>query len=184
METVQSLRRRAQANGNLRSDSEQQVYYAGSNIVVAPLYPNVVYVRYYDPFLVYGPWWWPAYRPIVWRPFAPRVVVINRPVYVHRPVYVQSPVVIQHPVVVRPPVTRTQVRSEPEPRRYNGPPSPAIREQQRAREEQHQNHERMPEARRGPIAQPQSQGQGVLRASESRGRPQQQQQHRDDRRRG
>jgi len=174
METVQSLRQRAQASGNLRSDSEQQVYYEGSNIVVAPLYPNVVYVRYYDPFVVYGPWWWPAYRPIVWRPFAPRVVVINRPVLVHRPVHVQRPVIIQHPVVVRPPVTRTQFHREPEPRRYNGPPSPAVREQQRAHQQIQQNYyQRMPDARRGPTAQPQP-----------RGRPEQQQQHRDDRRRG
>jgi len=184
MDTVQSLRQRAQASGNLRSDSEQQVYYQGSNIVVAPLYPNVVYVRYYDPFVVYGPWWWPAYRPVVWRPFAPRVVVINRPVYVHRPVHVQRPVYVQRPVVVhrppvdhrpvvvRPPVTRTQF--QPEPRRYNGPPSPAVREQQRAHQETQQNYyQRTPDARRGPVAQPQS-----------RGRPEQQQQHRDERRRG
>jgi hypothetical protein len=181
METVQSLRRRAQASGNLRSDNEQRVYYEGSHILVAPLYPNVVYVRYYDPFVVYGPWWWPAFRPIVWRPFAPRVVVINRPVYMHRPINVQRPVYVQRPVVVHrppvvvhPPVTRTQFRHESEPRRYNGPPSPAVREQQRAYQQTRQNYyQRMPEARRGPIVQPQS-----------RGRPEQQQQHRDDRRRG
>ena len=195
METVQSLRQRAQASGNLRSDSEQQVYYQGSNIVVAPLYPNVVYVRYYDPFFVYGPWWWPAYRPIVWRPFAPRVVVINRPSYVQRPVHVQHPVYVQRPVVVqrppvnnrppmdhrpvevRPPVTRTQYRNEPAPRRYNGPPSPAVREQQRAYQQVQQNYyQRAPEVRRGPTVQPQSRGEGTFRP--------QQQQHRDDRRRG
>jgi hypothetical protein len=203
METVQSLRQRAQASGNLRSDSEQQVYYEGSNIVVAPLYPNVVYVRYYDPFVVYGPWWWPAYRPIVWRPFAPRVVVINRPVYVHRPAYVQRPVyvhrpvytqrpaVIQHPVVVRPPVTRVQFRNEPEPRRDNGQPSPAQREQQKyARERQkeraqQQGSNRPSEPRRQQSSQPQrppqSQGQGKF--SEPRGNSQQRQsggsRHRD-----
>lgn len=161
METVQSLRQRAQASGNLRSDSEQRVYYEGSNIVVAPLYPNVVYVRYYDPFVVYGAWWWPAFRPIIWRPFAPRVVVINRPVYVQRP------------VVVRPPVTRVQFRSEPEPRRYNGPPSPAIREQQRPRQDQHQGqgYQRVVETRRAPLVQPSSQGQGKF--AEPRGQSQQ-----------
>src|SRR5262245_1268051 len=70
MDTVQTLRQRAQASGYLRSDENQQVYYEGSSIVVAPVYPHYVYVRYYDPFVVYGAWWWPAYRPIVWRPFA------------------------------------------------------------------------------------------------------------------
>lgn len=158
METVQSLRQRAQASGNLRSDSEQRVYYEGSNIVVAPLYPNVVYVRYYDPFVVYGTWWWPAFRPIIWRPFAPRVVVISRPVYLQRPVYVQRPVLIRHPVVVRPPVTRAQFRSEPEPRRY----------------------QRVVETRRAPIAQPSSQGQGKF--AEPRGQSPQRQ-HGGDRRR-
>jgi hypothetical protein len=189
METVQSLRRRAQASGNLRSDSEQQVYYEGSNIVVAPLYPNFVYVRYYDPFVVYGAWWWAAYRPIVWRPFAPRVVVINRPVYVnrpayvHRPVYVQRPVQVQQPVVVhrppadhrpvvvRPPVTRTQFRPGPEPRRDNGGPSPAERVQrdyQRDREKARapqQGSNRDPEQHRQTIAQPPNQPQGKFAAA-------------------
>jgi hypothetical protein len=123
------------------------------------------------------------------------VVVINRPIYVQRPVPVQHPVYVQRPVVVqrppvnnrppmdhrpvevRPPVTRTQYRNEPAPRRYNGPPSPAVREQQRAHQEIQQNYyQRMPEARRGPTVQPQSRGEGTFRP--------QQQQHRDDRRRG
>jgi len=94
-------------------------------------------------------------------------------------------VVVQHPVVVRPPVNHAPLRYDSEPRRYNGPPSPAVREQQRARLETQQNYDqRIPEARRGPTVQPQSHGQGVVRAAESRGRPQPQQQHRDDRRRG
>src|SRR5262249_25652831 len=36
---------------------------------VQPVYPQVVYVPYYDPFVVYGAWWWPAYRPVVFRPW-------------------------------------------------------------------------------------------------------------------
>jgi len=183
METVQSLRRRAQASGNLRSDSEQQVYYQGSNIVVAPLYPNVVYVRYYDPFVVYGAWWWPAYRPIVWRPFAPRVVVINRPIYVNRPAYVHRPVYVQRPpvvaprppvvhgpVVVRPPMTRTQFSPGPQPRRDNGGPSPAERVQQdyqrdreKARAPQ-QGSNRVPDSRRQSNNRPQNQPKGLFAA--------------------
>jgi|SRR5881394_1746511 len=176
MDTVQSLRQRAQASGYLKSDSQQQVYYEGSNIVVAPVYPHVVYVRYYDPFVVYGAWWWPAYRPVVWRPFAPRVVVVNRPIYVNRPVYVHRPVVVQNrppvvrgPVVVQhPPMTRTQFSPGPEPRRDNGGPSPAQREQQKyAREREkarapQQGSNRVPEDRRQPIVRPQSQPKGVF----------------------
>jgi hypothetical protein len=176
MDTVQSLRQRAQASGYLRSDSEQQVYYEGSNIVVAPAYPHLVYVRYYDPFVVYGAWWWPAYRPVVWRPFAPRVIVVNRPIYVNRPVYVHRPVVVQNrppvvrgPVVVqRPPMTRTQFSPGPEPRRDNGGPSPAQREQQKyAREREkarapQQGSNRVPEDRRQPIVRPQSQPKGMF----------------------
>ena len=77
MTTVQTLRQRAQASGYLRSDGEQQVYQQGPAIVVQPVYPQYVYVRYYDPLLVYGTWWWPAYRPVFWRPWAPCVVFVN-----------------------------------------------------------------------------------------------------------
>lgn len=152
MDTVQSLRRRAQANGYLQSDGYQQVYDDGGAIAIAPAYPQYVYVRYYDPFVVFGPWWWPAYRPVFWRPWPVhrtvvtvnyvtarpdwhrRVVVVNRPVYVQRPVVVQQrPPVVRGPVVVQqPPITRTQLGAAPEPRRDNGGPSPAERVQQKA----------------------------------------------------
>jgi len=174
MDTVQQLRQRAQASGYLRSDSEQQVYYEGSNIVVAPAYPHLVYVRYYDPFVVYGAWWWPAYRPVVWRPFAPRVIVVNRPVYVNRPVvqhpvYARPPVVLG-PVVVQHPVIRTQFSPGPAPSSNNGGPSPSERVQQnyqrdrdKARAPQ-QGSNRVPEDRRQPIVRPQNQPQGKFAA--------------------
>src|SRR3989454_4455238 len=57
MTTVQALRQRAQASGYLRSNGEQNVYQQGPAIVVQPAYPQYVYVRYYDPFVVYGTWW-------------------------------------------------------------------------------------------------------------------------------
>ena len=28
-----------------------------------------VETTYYDPLVVYGPWWWPAYQPQVWAPW-------------------------------------------------------------------------------------------------------------------
>jgi hypothetical protein len=56
METVQQLRRRAEAAGNPPSDYRQQV----------------VHVAYYNPLVVYGSWWWTSYRPVAWRPWHPR----------------------------------------------------------------------------------------------------------------
>jgi hypothetical protein len=75
METVQGLRRRAQASGALQSNSQQQVVQQGPTVIVQPAQPQVIYVPYYDPYVVYGPWWWPAYRPVFWRPWYPRPAV-------------------------------------------------------------------------------------------------------------
>jgi len=69
MDTVQQLRQRAQAAGKLQSDERQRVDNDGSNIVIEQANPRVVYVPYYDPYVVYGSWWWPAYPPVVWGPW-------------------------------------------------------------------------------------------------------------------
>ena len=69
MDTVQQLRRRAQAAGNLQSSEQMYVQQQGQAIVVLPASPQYVYVPYYDPLVVYGPWWWPAYQPVVWAPW-------------------------------------------------------------------------------------------------------------------
>jgi hypothetical protein len=100
MDTVQNLRRRAQAAGYLASTDQHAVYQHGEAIVVQPR-THIVYVRYYDPYIVYGPWWWPHYRPVFWRPWAPRPVFVSRGFFysapdwhhrhvrvVHRPVHV------------------------------------------------------------------------------------------------
>lgn len=84
MDTVQQLRRRAQAAGYLSSSEQQTVYAQGETIVVQPP-PHVVYVRYYDPYVVYGPWWWPHYRPVFWRPWAPRPVFVAHTFFYARP---------------------------------------------------------------------------------------------------
>lgn len=76
MDTVQGLRRRAQAGGHLSSTDQYSVYDDGRAIVVEPR-PQVVYVRYYDPYVVYGPWWWPHYRPVFWRPWPVRPVFVS-----------------------------------------------------------------------------------------------------------
>ena len=74
MDTVQQLRTRAYAAGSLRSNEQQQVAQQAGSIVIAPASPQVVYVPYYDPFIVYGPWWWPAYPPVYWGPWPGYVV--------------------------------------------------------------------------------------------------------------
>jgi Protein of unknown function (DUF3300) len=77
MATVQALRARAQASGYLQSNDQQYVYQQGAAIAVQPAYPNVVYVPYYDPYVVYGPWW-TVYRPVFWRPWVPHRVFVTR----------------------------------------------------------------------------------------------------------
>ena len=69
MDEVQQLRRRAQAAGSLRSDERIRVEQQGPAIVLQPASPQYVYVPYYDPLVVYGPWPWPAYQPVIWAPW-------------------------------------------------------------------------------------------------------------------
>jgi hypothetical protein len=75
MSTVQKLREKAYAAGNLTNSKEQKVSRSGDMIVVEPADPQVIYVPAYDPWWVYGPWWWPAYPPFVVYPFYPGVVI-------------------------------------------------------------------------------------------------------------
>lgn len=140
MDTVQGLRRRAQASGHLRSNEHYSVQQQGPLIVVQPVQPQVVYVPYYSPYVVYGPWWWPAYRPVYWRPWRPAPVFVSATFFfgavdwhhrhvrvVHRPTYVH--------------VTQTHVvpgRWQHNPRRA----APAA-----------STYVKVPEARRQPIVQ-------------------------------
>jgi len=68
MSTVQGLRRRAEAAGNLRSSDQMRVVRQEEAIVIESPVPQVVYVPYYSPAVVYGPWWWSAYPPVYWGP--------------------------------------------------------------------------------------------------------------------
>jgi hypothetical protein len=106
MDTVQALRQRAQAAGHLSSNGQYVVYPQGEAIAVYPR-THYVYVNYYDPYVVYGPWWWPYYRPVFWRPWAPRPVFVahgffyTKPDWHHRHVQiVHKPVHVQHHNVV------------------------------------------------------------------------------------
>jgi len=69
MDTVQNLRRKAYDAGNLKSSDQVHVEQQGPAIMVEPPAPEMVYVPYYDPMLVYGSWWWPAYPPVYWAPW-------------------------------------------------------------------------------------------------------------------
>src|SRR6266516_1816851 len=69
METVQSLRQKAYAAGNLRSTEQAYVVQQGDAYAIEPASPEVVYVPYYDPRVAYGSWWWPAYPPVYWGPW-------------------------------------------------------------------------------------------------------------------
>lgn len=63
MDSVQRLRQRAAAKGFLRSTPQQTVSTEQGDITIAPANPDVIYVPYYVPTAVYGPWPWPDYPP-------------------------------------------------------------------------------------------------------------------------
>ena len=63
MGTVQKLRAKAQASGNLKTTKEQVVKVEQEVIIIEPASPQVVYVPAYNPTVVYGAWAYPAYPP-------------------------------------------------------------------------------------------------------------------------
>jgi hypothetical protein len=90
---IQQLRAKAEANGNLKSSDKIRVSRMPppeppppgpvpvgvdaaylppppppEYIVIEPVDPGVYYVPIYDPYVVYGPWLWPAYQPFYWYP--------------------------------------------------------------------------------------------------------------------
>ena len=68
MSTVQGLRLRAQQAGNLQSTPQQNVVVQDRSIIIEPAQPEYVYVPVYNPEIIYGPWWAPAYTPWYWYP--------------------------------------------------------------------------------------------------------------------
>ena len=68
MQTVQTLREKAQAAGNLQSSPQQTVVVKERYIYIEPAQPQTVYVPVYNPTVIYGTWWWPTYRPWYWYP--------------------------------------------------------------------------------------------------------------------
>lgn len=81
--SIQTLRAKAEATGNLKDSKELKVKKVKAPaprsgvtavveepeyIEIEPAEPDVVYVPVYDPVVVYGGWPYPAYRPFFWRP--------------------------------------------------------------------------------------------------------------------
>ena len=75
MNSIQALRQKAKAEGNLETNSQQKVTVedqpTGSQsqtIIIQPANPKVVYVPTYNPTVVYGVWAYPMYPPYYWYP--------------------------------------------------------------------------------------------------------------------
>lgn len=77
MAAVQTLRKKAKDEGNLKSTEQQKVstQETGSAtgaktevIVIEPAKPDVIYVPQYDPVVVYGTWAYPSYPPYYYYP--------------------------------------------------------------------------------------------------------------------
>ena len=66
MDSIQFLRARADAAGSLESTEHVRVIREEKTIIIEPAETRVVYVPYYDPYIVYGTWWRPAYPPVYW----------------------------------------------------------------------------------------------------------------------
>lgn len=68
LDTIQSLRAKAQSSGNLKTTKEQTVIVEEKIIKIEPANPQVVYVPTYNPTVVYGAWPYPAYPPYYYYP--------------------------------------------------------------------------------------------------------------------
>jgi hypothetical protein len=72
MDAIQRLRSKAQANNKLTSTKEQKVTVKREQdkqvISIESAVPDTVYVPYYDPAVVYGPWPYPDYPPYYYYP--------------------------------------------------------------------------------------------------------------------
>ncbi|MCH1929901.1 DUF3300 domain-containing protein [Shewanella sp. A25] len=67
MDGIQSLRQQADKADNLSDMDNVAVTRANNQIIIEPARPEVIYVPYYDPRVVYGPWrWGVAYPPVYW----------------------------------------------------------------------------------------------------------------------
>lgn len=66
MDSIQKLRNRAYASGNLDKVEHVRVVREEKVIMIEPSVERVVYVPVYDTRVVYGNWWWADYPPVYW----------------------------------------------------------------------------------------------------------------------
>ncbi len=81
--SIQSLRQKADAAGNLQQMENMDVSREDDNIIIEPRQAEVVYVPYYDTRVVYGAWYWPYYPPIYWPHYSHHYVGHHGPFYWH-----------------------------------------------------------------------------------------------------
>ncbi|MCU7834025.1 MAG: DUF3300 domain-containing protein [gamma proteobacterium symbiont of Taylorina sp.] len=77
MDSVQTLRKKAKDEGNLKTTSEQKVIIEPASpdiIIIEPADPQIVYVPTYNPTVVYGSWWYPSYPPYYYHPVGTAIV--------------------------------------------------------------------------------------------------------------
>jgi hypothetical protein len=68
LDSVQRLRRQAQAAGHLQSTPQQTVTTEAEALVIQPVDPQVVFLPTYNPTVVFGSWPYPAVPPVVLPP--------------------------------------------------------------------------------------------------------------------
>jgi hypothetical protein len=72
MDAIQRMRTKADANKKLNSTKQQKVTKKQEQgrqvIIIEPTDPNIIYVPYYEPAVVYGAWPYPAYPPYYFPP--------------------------------------------------------------------------------------------------------------------
>ena len=69
MDTIQTLRAKAQASGNSSKTTQEQTVIVEEKIIkIEPANPQVVYVPSYNPTVVYGAWPYPTYPPYAYYP--------------------------------------------------------------------------------------------------------------------
>lgn len=79
MDRVQVLRTHAYEAGRLDSLEHVRVIREREYIYIEPAVRHLVFVPYYDPWYVYGSWWWPEYPPYCWRTWGGHAVGYYRP---------------------------------------------------------------------------------------------------------
>jgi len=75
LDSMQRLRRKAEAAGKLQSTPQQSVSDEGAVIIIEPPDQNVVYVPVYDPNVAYGSWPYPDYPPDYFPGFFPDAAI-------------------------------------------------------------------------------------------------------------